>query len=135
MFKVSFILESNELLNKGFSLELPIKEISDEVKKSVETDLKKPASFDNSSLKPLSRAWIKRKGHSRIFDGLRKGKQKLFNSVISKRISKNEYWVTFSNDKNEMIMDKLSKDGRRGFGVTDATLDRIVQYVINKEKI
>ena len=138
MLTFDFKLEGDEL-TKGVTLDLPLREIANEVKKAVETDLKTPKSFDNSGLKPLSPKYAaykrKKLGHSRIFDAFRKGKNKLINSVIVKKISNSEYWVTMSNEKQNMIMAKLQSQGRKGFGITETTINRILEFVKNKIKI
>lgn len=139
MIKVEFTIANDELLNAGFQFDLPLKEIAEEVKKNVVKDLTTPKSYDGSGLKPLkpNYAALKRKklGHDRIFDAFRKGKEKLINSITVKKISNREYWVIPGTVKNEMIMDKLTKDGRKGFGITDSSLDKIVQYIIDKFKL
>jgi len=138
--KIEFDL-NGDLFNKELFVDVPLKKMSEDIRSSVEKDLKTPKSFDGSVLTPLKDGYYKKKkqkaGKS-IFDGFRTGKNKLFNSVISKKISDNEFHVTMT-DKNKAIMYYLQTGAgnmageRKGFGINKDKLNGIFRK--NNSKI
>lgn len=140
MIGISFNL-SGDIFNKSIDVDIPLTKISSEVKKTVEDNLKAPRSYDGSTLTPLKDGYYKKKKQKSgkaIFDGFRKGKSKLFNSVISKKISLSEYNVTIEGN-NKYIMYYLQTGAgnmagkRKGFGINDNDVSNILNK--NKAKI
>ena len=143
MIKIEFEL-GNDFFNKDLKVDIPLKKFADKIKKSVESDLKSSRSFDGSGLAPLSDKYKARKrkvlGHERIFDGFRKGKDKLMNSVIVNKISVDEYDITIT-DKNREIMYWLQtgaspmKGKRKGFGINDKKVNEIYSSLEKEIKL
>jgi len=138
---VKFEFELNgDLFKKEMYVDIPLKQMAREIKKDNEKNLRTPKSFDGSGLAPLKEGYYKKKKAGKpIFDGFRKGSAKLMNSVIDKKISNEEYHVTI-NDKNKMIMYYLQTGagnmagGRKGFGITEGTVNRIFKQYPSKVK-
>ncbi len=139
--KFEFELDG-DLFKKELYVDIPLKQMAREIKKDNEDNLKAPRSYDGSGLTPLKEGYYKKKKQKagkQIFDGFRKGKDKLMNSIIDKKINDNEYHVTV-NDKNKMIMYYLQTGAgnmagqRKGFGINQTGIDRIFKKYPSKIK-
>lgn len=143
MITIDFKLDE-DFFNKTVKVEIPLRKFALEVKKSIESDLKGSRSFDGSGLAPLNKKYAERKrkklGHSRIFDGFRKGKAKLINSVIVNKISNDEYDITIT-DANKDIMYWLQTGAppmngkRKGFGINDNKVNAIFSKLDKEIKL
>lgn len=120
----------------GFDLEtdLDMGLIAEALRVDIEENLKVVRSFDGSDVTPLKESYAKMKkkklGHDRIFDGFRKGNDKLMNSIKKKKLNKYEYEV-FVGNNNSDIMGYLQEGKkplagpRRAFGIDNEGLKRM----------
>lgn len=130
--------------NFNLKFDLPIENIAELVRKDIEQNLKTPRSFDDSTLTPLTEDYAKLKlrklGHKRIFDGFRKGKDKLMNSIMKEKVNET-HWIVFVGNDNNDIMSYLQKGvrpmagARRGFGVSKKSVSRMNKILKDKTKI
>ena len=133
---------NGDIFNKTMDVDIPLHKISKAVKESIESNLKAPKSFDGSGLAPLKDGYYKKKKQKAgkaIFDGFRTGKSKLMNSVISKKISKDEYNVTIDGKNRDIMLYLQIGAGRmagkrKGFGVNESTMTGIFKNFNTKIK-
>lgn len=117
-----------------------LKTVAKAVREDIEENLIEVRSYDGSQIAPLKKSYAKMKseklGHTRIFDGFRKGSKKLINSIKMKKINDNHYqiYVSKAND-NENIMKYLQEGKkplngpRRAFGIGKAGVQRIAVFL------
>lgn len=129
-----------EVDGKGFNIEIDVdvKVIAEALRQDIEDNLKFVRSYDGSEITPLKDSYAgykqKKLGHSRIFDGFRKGNDKLFNSIKKKKQNKYEYIIFVGNNNND-IMTYLQQGKsplagpRRAFGVDMEGVKRIGEAI------
>jgi hypothetical protein len=135
---ITFDFDSKDIYNIHAEVELEI--VAKAVKKDIEQNLQKARSYDGSKIAPLKKSYAKTKynklRHTRIFDGFRKGKDKLINSVMMKKITDNHYQIFISDrNGNDEIMKYLQEGKsplageRRAFGIGKEGVQRIAALI------
>ena len=132
----------DNLFRKEIKLEIPVKKIVEAVKKDVENNLTTVQAYDDSGIAPLKPGYYKQKKEKagkKIFDGFRKGSDKLINSVKSKMVNRNEGDIFIGNSNNDIMYylqeGKSPLAGtRKAFGVSDRVLIK-TDSILNDTKL